>query len=99
MGLANEPSGSSTGAMSARTVERIRSAFWPKKDLGPQQDPETVVEELQEVGIQDAFSSEGLIVDDDDFKLKMDVSLVIMILQNVLLQVSRTFLDGQDIHS
>ena len=77
--------------MSTRNVERTRNAIWQQKE--PLEEPiesETIVEELREVGTSqnaNAFSSENLIVD-DDFKLKMDVSLVIVILQNALLQVS-----------
>ena len=59
------------------------SALWQKESV---QEGEAIVEELQE----DAFSVTNLIVD-DDFKLKMDASLVIMITLHILLQVSAVF--------
>ena len=61
----------------------LPSALWQKE---PVQEGEAIVEELQE----DAFSVTNLIVD-DDFKLKMDASLVIMITLHILLQASGVF--------
>ena len=75
------PSSSSTSAMSGGAVDQVRKVMW-SKGLQQPEGAEAIVEELQE----DAFSSTNLIVD-DDFKLKMDASLIIMIMQNVLLQM------------
>ena len=78
--LALSSSGSAS-AVSSGAIDRIQEEIWSKEPR--QLEAEAIVEDFHE----DAFSSTNLIVD-DDFKLKMDASLVIMILQNVLLQVS-----------
>lgn len=63
------------------------STLWPKDSV---QEGEAIVEELRE----DVFSVTNLIVD-DDFKLKMDASLVIMITLHILLQVSGSRLPAE----
>lgn len=93
MGSAELLEGCSTSTVSSKTVDRVRNALWPRTK---EQDRriEEVAEELQEVANEDIFSSAASLVVDDDFKLKIDASLVIMIMQNVLLQVSeRRWLD------
>lgn len=80
--VALEPS---TEIVFAEQGQTQGNGSWPVDKPEMTQQVEEVVDELREEG--DIFSSESGLID-DDFKLKMDVSLVIMILQNILLQVS-----------
>lgn len=80
----NSSSSSVIGNSSGEQAQNVpRSDTVLEKKTETVQPVEAIVDEMREA---DIFSSENIIVD-DDFKLKMDKSLVLMILQSILLQV------------
>lgn len=82
--IANSSSSSVIGNSSGEQARNVpRSVTVLEKKTETVQPDEAIVDELREA---DIFSSEDIFVD-DDFKLKMDKSLVLMILQSILLQV------------